>query len=85
MFCSVLGYLYQGLEIWKIKSLIWMTIYYIGYGYCYVELVKVFNTDPNSEQYDKPEQDLITTLNSTPMAENILKFVACGLVGVSLV
>ena len=48
MFCSIIGYLYQGLESWKIKSLVWMSIYYTGYGYSYVELIKLVNERPYS-------------------------------------
>jgi len=41
--CSTMGYIYQGLELWKLKSLIWLTVYYFGYGYGFVEMMKCFN------------------------------------------
>jgi len=38
--CSLFGFLYRDLEIWKIKSLIWMTWYYLWTGMVYVYFIK---------------------------------------------
>ena len=38
--CSLFGFLYQDLEKWKLKSLIWMTTYYLFTGINYVYIVK---------------------------------------------
>lgn len=38
--CSFFGFLYQNLEQWKLKSLIWMTSYYIFTGINFVYIVK---------------------------------------------
>lgn len=34
LFCTIVGAMYHDMEKWKVKSLIWMTIYYGGYGLC---------------------------------------------------
>lgn len=34
--------MHQNMESWKVKSLGWMTFNYIGYGFAYLELLKVF-------------------------------------------
>lgn len=38
--CSLFGFLYRGLEGWKIKSLIWMTWYYLFTGLTCIYLIK---------------------------------------------
>ena len=38
--CSLFGFLYRGLEGWKIKSLIWMTWYYLFTGLTFIYLIK---------------------------------------------
>lgn len=38
--CSLFGFLYQNLERWKLKSLIWMTSYYLFTGINFVYIVK---------------------------------------------
>ena len=38
--CSLFGFLYQNLEKWKIKSLTWMTSYYLFTGLTYIYFVK---------------------------------------------
>lgn len=38
--CSLFGFLYRNLEGWKIKSLVWMTWYYLWSGMIYVYLIK---------------------------------------------
>lgn len=43
MVCSFVGVMYQNLESWKLKSLIWLTIYYLGFGYAFIEIIKCFN------------------------------------------
>lgn len=80
MFCSIIGYLYQGLESWKIKSLIWMTIYYIGYGYSYVEIIKVFNESGSA--LTKANRANFTLGESN---QYVFKIAACGLILTSLV
>ena len=100
MFCSIIGYLYQGLESWKskifptnkkiVKSLIWMTIYYIGYGYSYVEIIKVFNesgsalTKANRANFTLGESNRIPFFFKQ-IIEYVFKIAACGLILTSLV
>jgi len=43
MVCSFVGVMYQNLESWKLKSLIWLTVYYLGFGYAFIEIIKCFN------------------------------------------
>lgn len=38
--CSVFGFLYRELEPWKVKSLIWMTWYYLWSGLVFIYLIK---------------------------------------------
>ena len=38
--CSLFGFLYRNLESWKIKSLIWMTWYYLWSGMIYIYIIK---------------------------------------------
>ena len=38
--CSMFGFLYRGLEGWKIKSLVWMTWYYLFTGLTFIYLIK---------------------------------------------
>jgi hypothetical protein len=38
--CSLFGFIYRGLEKWKIRSLIWMTFYYLFTGLSYIYLIK---------------------------------------------
>ena len=38
--CSLFGFLYRNLEQWKIRSLIWMTWYYLSSGVVYIYFVK---------------------------------------------
>jgi hypothetical protein len=38
--CSLFGFLYRGLESWKIKSLFWMTWYYLFGGLTTIYLIK---------------------------------------------
>lgn len=38
--CSLFGFLYRNLEVWKIKSLIWMTWYYLWSGLVYIYFIK---------------------------------------------
>jgi hypothetical protein len=38
--CSLFGFLYRGLEGWKIKSLIWMTWYYLFTGLTFIYIIK---------------------------------------------
>jgi hypothetical protein len=38
--CSLFGFLYQDLEAWKLKSLIWMTSYYVSSGAIYIYFIK---------------------------------------------
>lgn len=38
--CSLFGFLYNRLESWKIKSLIWMTWYYLFTGLTFIYLIK---------------------------------------------
>lgn len=38
--CSLFGFLYRDIESWKVKSLIWMTWYYLWTGMVFVYLVK---------------------------------------------
>ena len=40
--CSLFGFLYRDIESWKIKSLIWMTWYYLWSGIVFIYLVKGF-------------------------------------------
>ena len=38
--CSLFGFLYRNIEGWKIKSLLWMTWYYISSGMVYIYFIK---------------------------------------------
>ena len=38
--CSLFGFLYRDIESWKVKSLIWMTWYYLWSGIVFTYLVK---------------------------------------------
>ncbi len=38
--CSLFGFLYRDIESWKVKSLLWMTWYYLWNGIVFVYLVK---------------------------------------------
>lgn len=38
--CSLFGFLYRGLEPWKVKALIWMTWYYMSTGIMYMFIMK---------------------------------------------
>lgn len=38
--CSLFGFLYRGLERWKIKSLIWMTFFYLFTGLTFIYVIK---------------------------------------------
>ena len=38
--CSVFGFLYRELEPWKVKSLVWMTWYYLTTGLIFIYLIK---------------------------------------------
>ena len=38
--CSLFGFLYRSIEIWKIKSLLWMTWYYVWSGMVYIYFIK---------------------------------------------
>jgi len=38
--CSLFGFLYRDLEPWKVKSLVWMTWYYMTTGLIYIYLIK---------------------------------------------
>jgi hypothetical protein len=38
--CSLFGFLYSRLESWKIKSLVWMTWYYLFTGLTFIYLIK---------------------------------------------
>ena len=56
--CSLFGFLYRGLEKWKIKSLIWMTLYYLFTGLTYIYIIKgviEFYDDENIITREKTE------------------------------
>ena len=38
--CSLFGFLYRDIESWKVKSLIWMTWYYLWNGIVFTYLIK---------------------------------------------
>lgn len=38
--CSLFGFLYRDIESWKVKSLIWMTWYYLWTGIVFIYFVK---------------------------------------------
>ena len=38
--CSLFGFLYRDIESWKVKSLLWMTWFYLWTGIVFVYLVK---------------------------------------------
>lgn len=38
--CSLFGFLYRGLERWKVKSLLWMTLYYLFSGLTFIYVIK---------------------------------------------
>ena len=38
--CSLFGLFYREIESWKVKSLIWMTWYYLSLGLVYIYLIK---------------------------------------------
>ena len=38
--CSLFGFLYRDIEIWKVKALIWMTWYYLTTGLVFIYLIK---------------------------------------------
>ena len=53
--CSLFGFLYRDLEPWKVKSLIWMTWYYMTTGIIYVYLIKgVIQFYGEENPYDIP-------------------------------
>ena len=38
--CSLFGFLYRDIEIWKVKALMWMTWYYLTSGLIFIYLIK---------------------------------------------
>lgn len=42
LLCTIVGYMYKDMESWKVKSLIWLSLYYGGYGFCMLNLMKIF-------------------------------------------
>lgn len=53
--CSLFGFLYRNLEPWKLKSLIWMTWYYLTSGLIYVYIIKgVIQFYGEENPYDIP-------------------------------
>ena len=38
--CALFGFLYRDIESWKIKSLIWMTWYYLWNGIVFTYIIK---------------------------------------------
>ena len=38
--CCLFGFLYRDIEQWKVKSLIWMTWYYLWTGIIYIYIIK---------------------------------------------
>ena len=38
--CSLFGFLYRDIEAWKVKSLVWMTWYYLWTGIIFIYLIK---------------------------------------------
>ena len=53
--CSLFGFIYRGLEAWKVKSLIWMTWYYLWTGMCYIYLIKgVIRFYNEDSLYERP-------------------------------
>lgn len=38
--CSLFGFLYRDIEAWKVKSLIWMTWYYLWTGIVFIYIIK---------------------------------------------
>ena len=65
--CSLFGFLYRGLEGWKIKSLVWMTWYYLFTGLTFIYLIKGV-----IEFYD--DENII----SREQTNNYLKFVSAN-------
>jgi len=57
-----------------------MTIYYIGYGYSYVEIIKMFN-ETGSNIYSKKQAEMTITKAN----EYIFKIAAFGLIFTSVV
>lgn len=53
--CSLFGFIYRDLESWKVKSLIWMTWYYLTTGLIYIYLIKgVIQYYGEENPYDIP-------------------------------
>lgn len=53
--CSLFGFLYRDLEQWKVKSLVWMTFYYLSTGLVYIYIIKgVIQFYGEENPYDIP-------------------------------
>lgn len=53
--CSLFGFMYRDLEAWKIKSLIWMTWYYLWSGLIYIYVIKgIIQFYSEDNMYERP-------------------------------
>lgn len=60
--CSLFGFLYRDIEGWKVKSLMWMTWYYLWNGIVFVYLVKgtiIYYEDDMIDQGIYPNGDFL--------------------------
>lgn len=53
--CSLFGFMYRDLEAWKLRSLIWMTWYYLWSGMIYIYVIKgIIQYYSEDNMYERP-------------------------------
>ena len=84
--CSMFGFLYRGLEGWKIKSLVWMTWYYLFTGLTFIYLIKgviefyddenliVREKTDNYVRFQSTNADILVTAAIMLIALNFINF-----------
>lgn len=82
--CSLFGFMYRNLEAWKLRSLIWMTWYYLWSGMIYIYVIKgVIQFYNEDNVYERPVIDDYTAYKSSSFV--ILLGSACMMIFFSAV
>jgi hypothetical protein len=78
--CSMVGFLYNNLESWKTKSLVWMTWYYLTSGLIYIYFIKgiiQFYNEENVYTVSNEVDYFKYTSNNSAILRNISFFLIC--------